>query len=157
MTTKKNAKLASEPHFTLVSGVGDYSKGKACVVSAAVALWRYQRGEDLNGATDQLDCIDPAVRSLAIRINDANWWQSNTERTEVLSPFIARLAGTSKPELLRKRALLCADMAVRHLLPMRLDDIGTASSECRRKHDRRGSDLHVHGATAIKAAWAVRL
>src|SRR5215510_6261439 len=105
--------------FTLISGVGNYQKGTACIVSAAVAQWRLEHGKPLGEATDEMDCIDPAIRRLAIRINDASWWKDDAERTAVLSPFIPLLAGTRDESLLRKRAFLCADVAVREILPMR--------------------------------------
>ncbi len=108
----------------LTQGIGNYDENKACIMSAAVAKWRMNNGESLGKATDQLECVCPTVRALAIRINDATWWKDDAERTEVLRPFIDEILNTRDPELIVKRAMLCADRAVRVFAPMALDALG---------------------------------
>jgi len=108
--------------LTLVTGIGDYSAHTACLVSAAVAKWRMEHGEELGKATDSIECIDSPIRRIAISINDGKWWNSNNERTETLLPFIDQILGTKgSSELTQRRAYKCADYAIRVFLPMALD------------------------------------
>jgi len=108
--------------LTLVSGVGDYSAHTACIMSAAVAKWRMEHGEELGEATDSIECIDSPIRRIAIAINDGKWWGSDKERTETLLPFIDQILNTKgSSELTQRRAYKCADYAVRVFLPIILD------------------------------------
>jgi len=108
--------------LTLVSGVGDYSTHTACLMSAAVAKWRMEHGEELGKATDSIECIDSPIRQFAIAINDGEWWGSDKERTETLLPFIDQILGTKgSSELTQRRAYKCADYDVRVFLPIILD------------------------------------
>ena len=110
--------------LTFVSGIGDYSENKACIMSAAVAKWRMDHGEDLGNATDELSCVCPVIRAFAIRVNDAKWWKDDAERTVVLRPFVDKIIGTADKDKLQARAFLVADAAVRSFAPMALDAIG---------------------------------
>ena len=108
--------------LTLVSGIGDYSVHTACIVSAAVAKWKMEHGEELGKATDSIECIDSPIRQFAISINDGIWWRSDKERTETLLPFIDQILNTKgSTALTERRAYKCADYAVRVFLPMALD------------------------------------
>ena len=111
--------------LTLVSGIGDYSVHTACIVSAAVAKWRMEHGEELGEAgeaTVSIECIDSPIRQFAISINDGIWWRSDKERTETLLPFIDQILNTKgSTALTERRAYKCADYAVRVFLPMALD------------------------------------
>jgi len=108
--------------LTLVSGIGDYSAHTACIMSAAVAKWKMEHGEELGGAIDTIDCVDSPIRGIAIAINDEEWWGSDKERTETLLPFIDQILGTKgSSELTQLRAYKCADYAVRVFLPIVLD------------------------------------
>ena len=108
----------------LVSGVGDYESHQACIMSAAVAKHRLMHGEDLGKATDELECVCPVVRSFAIALNDLSWWDSDEERTQALMPFVDKILNTRNPELVVKRAYLCADRAMRVFAPMALEATG---------------------------------
>ena len=108
--------------LTLVAGVGDYSTHTACLMSAAVAKWRMEHGEELGEAIDTIDCVDSPIRQFAIAINDGEWWGSDKERTETLLPFIDQILGTKgSSELTQRRTYKCADYAVRVFLPIILD------------------------------------
>jgi len=116
--------------LTLVSGIGDYSAHTACIMSAAVAKWRMEHGEELGEATDSIECIDSPIRQFAIAINDGKWWNSNKERTETLLPFIDQILGTKgSSELTQLRAYKCADYAVRVFLPIILDTVYPEQAE----------------------------
>jgi hypothetical protein len=52
--------------WDFVGEIGDYKLKQVCVMSAAVAAVRVARGVDMNGATDELECVDPGVRKLCI-------------------------------------------------------------------------------------------
>jgi hypothetical protein len=94
-------------------------------MSAAVALARLKRGEPLGQAADDIVCISPVIRRLAISVNDINWWQDDAERTRVLSPFVPLLPGThGSVETEIRRAFLCADAAIRIFWPLTLDACG---------------------------------
>jgi hypothetical protein len=105
--------LLDLPEFTLVSGVGNYSEHKACVMSAAVACYRMSRGEPIGKATDDMECCCSVLRAFLIRLNDSNLWRGDSHRTEVLMPFVSRLAGTKNTELMMKRVFVLVDWSVR--------------------------------------------
>ena len=107
--------------FHMGNGLGDYEQGNACVMACAVALWRFRHGEELGEATDELDCVCPVLRRLAIRLNDGVWWPAGeAERTAVLIPMVPRLLGTNNPGKTRLRMYRAADWSVRTMLPTRL-------------------------------------
>ena len=119
------SKQTEHPSFKLIAGVGKYADGTACIMSAAVALYRFKKGEPLGEATDQLDCACRVIREFCIKINDAGFWISDEQRTEVLSPYIERLLDTAGSlELRIKRAFICADFAVRKFAPFALRKAG---------------------------------
>ena len=78
----------------LVSGMGDYAKGTACIISAANAVWRFKHGMPIGQATDTIECVCSVIRAFCIRINDANFWVSDAQRTEVLSEYIEKILDT---------------------------------------------------------------
>jgi hypothetical protein len=71
-------------------------------------------------ATDALDCCCPVIRRFLIRLNDSDVWDSDRQRTEMLSPLIPLLIDSLNPELIQKRALMLADFAVRKIAPISL-------------------------------------
>ena len=105
----------------LVRGVGDYAEGTACLVSAAVALWRFRHGAPLGVATSELDCICPVIRSFCITINDAPFWENDQQRTKVLGEYVHQILNTKASEEIEiRRAFLCADFAIRKFAPLGL-------------------------------------
>lgn len=113
--------LQEMPSFKLVSGVGNYDDGKACVMSAAVACYRLSRGKPMGEATDQMECCCRVIRSFLIRLNDSSLWRNDDHRTEVLMPFVSRLAGTKNPDLTQQRLYILADWAIRTIAADAMD------------------------------------
>lgn len=123
---KKNPK--SYPHaisgLRFIDGVGD-GKTTACVVSAAAIIDALCRGVSLDGPTDELDCCCPILRRLAIFANDTDWWDSEGERTEVLSPLIPLLLDSRvSPEQQLRRMYHIANRTIKTLTPHRLERLG---------------------------------
>ena len=110
--------------FKLVKGVGNYSQGTACVMSAAVAYKRCLAGMDIGKATDELDCVCPVIRSFLININDSAIWSNDLHRTNVLFPLIPRIVDTNNPELLLKRMFFLVNWAVKTIAPLILRERG---------------------------------
>ena len=102
-------------------GVGD-GQTTACVMAQAATIDALRKGQTLDAPTDKMECACPILRCMAIQLNDGNWWDSNEERTEALRPLIPLLLDSrvSGPAYL-KRAMRCADAAVRRLTPLRLE------------------------------------
>lgn len=142
--------------LTFVAGVGDYAAKRACIMSAAVAMWRMDRGEDLGTATDELDCVCPVVRAFAIRVNDTAWWNNNTERTEVLRPFVDKIIGTADKEKTQLRASLVVDAAVRQFAPMAFEFIGQTEDAAKLRTLAPITDKKSAAAAYAAAANAVR-
>lgn len=150
--------------LTLVYGVGNYSQNKACLMSAAVAKIRLEKGEPLGKATDDLACVDGVIRSLAIKVNDTAWWKSDTERTEKLLPLIDLIIGTTKSrKLTLKRAYKCADVAVRFFTADALEKAGLEDQAkilrelpeiCSVESARVARDVAAGAAYAAYAAYA---
>lgn len=160
-TTTTTANPRRFPKFTLIGGVGNYTEGQACVMSAAVAKWRFKQGVPLNGATDQLECVCPVIRKLAIAINAKGWWKDDAERTKVLLPLVDKILDTKgKVALTRRRAFRCADVAVREFAADALDacgkkDWGTKLRECAPIIDKKTARLaETVARDARKAAAA---
>lgn len=110
-------------NLRFVDGVGNPSEGTACVMSAAVALIRIQRGEDMGNATDMLECVCPVVRRLAISINDRI--ENETDRKSWALGVIPRLIDSNKGlELTIKRAFACADFAMRTIAADAIQRLG---------------------------------
>jgi len=106
------------PEFTLVSGIGNYAKGTACIMSAAVAYDRMNRGEPIGTATDELECVCPTIRNWMIQANIVRWWRSNKERTAILTPYVPKIIGTKTGEdVMRRRSWVVFDASVQVLLP----------------------------------------
>ena len=104
--------------FKLVQGVGNYSEGTACIMSAAVAYKRILDGVDIGEATDELDCVCPVIRAFLIRINDNAIWSDDLHRTNVLLPLIPRIVGTNNPKLLLKRMFFLVNWSVKIIAPL---------------------------------------
>lgn len=100
--------------ITLISGVGDLEDSKLCVMSLTALIAGEPHG-------DHPVCACPVLTEVAIRVNDANWWDSDAERTEVLKPLSAALVGTRNPALELPRATLFADRALRVWAPTALE------------------------------------
>jgi hypothetical protein len=112
----------NELTLTLISGLGD-GEYTACLMSARALL-------DGRGLTDRHP--SRVIRSLGIVINDRSWWRDDAERTAVLMPVALdeRLCASSvvaTPEVERKRAYRCADMACRVWAPRALRAAGRMS------------------------------
>jgi hypothetical protein len=113
--------LCTLPPLKLIAGVGDYEQGTACVMSAAVALWRLKRGEDMGDATDQLDCCCPVIRRLCIARNDG-FWKSDKDRTAWGMALIPRLIDSRKDRTeTARRAYRAADVAAREIVPLAME------------------------------------
>ena len=110
--------------FKLVKGVGKYSEGTACIMSAAVAYKRVLDGVDIGKATDKLDCVCPVIRAFLIRVNDSAIWSDDLHRTNVLLPLIPRIVGTNNPKLLLKRMFFLVNWAVKTIAPLILKEQG---------------------------------
>ena len=68
--------------------------------------------------TDHPKCASKVITRLAMRLND-RW---SDEQRQKLKPFILRIAGTATDEATEvKRAFMCADWALRELLPIYFD------------------------------------
>ena len=96
--------------FKFVTGAGNPAQGTACAMSAAVALWRVEHGEDIGDATDSLYCVCLVIRKLVVRRNDigAPDLQTWAER------IVPRLAGTKADSAVTlKRAEFCVRYVVR--------------------------------------------
>ena len=104
--------------FKLVKGVGKYSEGTSCIMSAAVAYKRVLDGMDIGEATDKLDCVCPVIRAFLIRVNDSAIWSDDLHRTNVLLPLIPRIVGTNNPELLLKRMFFLVNWSVKTIAPL---------------------------------------
>ena len=110
--------------FKLVQGVGNYSEGTACIMSAAVAYKRILAGVDIGEATDELHCVCPVIRAFLIRINDSAVWSNDLHRTNVLLPLIPRIVGTRNPELWSKRMFFLVNWSVKTITPLILKELG---------------------------------
>src|SRR5690606_30880836 len=101
--------------------VGDYSRKQACTMSAAVALTRVRRGEDMNGATDSLECVCPVIRKLVISRNDLTPVEDGQLKSWATS-MIPQIVGTNGgKELAVKRAEHIARYAVRVIAAEAMD------------------------------------
>jgi hypothetical protein len=82
---------------------------------------------------DDPPCVAADLRRLLIRINDGSFWDSDEQRTAALAPYITKVIGTADggQGLMRRRAFVAADHAVRVFAPAALDYRG----------------LHAHAAT----------
>ena len=111
----------------MCSGVGD-GITTACVMAQAATIDALRKGKTLDKPTDEMECACPVLRRMAIRANDANWWKSNEERTELLRPLIPLLLDSrASKEVTDKRIFFVADKCVRDLTPMRLEFIAKHS------------------------------
>jgi len=166
--------------LTLIgNSVGNYGRGKACVMSAARAKYRLSLGLDLGPAEDELECACPIVRRLAIGLNDGPWWADDEERTAELTPLIDVVIGTRDDAATERRVYLVADRAVREFAPIGLEAAGlteeaarlralapivdksTAAVACEAAYDAispaRARHDAAHAGDAAAAAWyAVR-
>jgi hypothetical protein len=110
--------------FLLVEGTGNYLEGTACVLSAARAKWLLSQGLPLGEASDRLECACPLLRKILVEVNDADWWNSDEERTSVLTPWIDILIDSrdeSKEEL--RRFAVC-NLLLKTIIPEHLKVFG---------------------------------
>ena len=99
----------------LVKGAGSIETG-ACWMSAI----SYYAGYEWS---DHPECVDPVIRTLCIRLNDM--LPSDSERERVIGPHIMAPIGTAQGiDLMRSRAFVVADNAVRVWAPMAMDACG---------------------------------
>jgi hypothetical protein len=115
-TNAERRKHMNPNELTLIAAsVGDGAH-TACLMSARALL-------DGRGLTDRHP--SGVIRELGIAINDRLWWRDDAERTAVLMPValderlcVSYIVVT--PEIERKRAYRCADMACRVWTPRAL-------------------------------------
>jgi hypothetical protein len=147
-------------NWDFVHGTGDYAEHQACTMSAAVAAWRVSRGEDLGVATDRLECVDPVLRVLVIRRNDAT--PVGDLRSWALA-MIPRIVGTHEGrERSVRRAAAVARHAIRVIAPLALDAAGLkaeaqrlrALGEAEPLIAYRGAALDVSRSSRVAAAAA---
>jgi hypothetical protein len=106
--------------FDVVSGIGDYDKHKACVMSLAVARERIRRGEPIGEATDDWPGFCPVLRSLLTWRNDRPGWPTRQSRKVWAWSILDRLACESTPLAVSvARAERCARVAVTRIAPIR--------------------------------------
>jgi hypothetical protein len=103
----------------LIGGAGDRDDGTACLVTAAAWI----AGEDAS-VGDAPPGVCPVIRRIGIRTNDAGWWDSDEERTEVLLPLAAKIVGTrGSARLAARRSHLVAQRILTVIAPQRLERI----------------------------------
>jgi hypothetical protein len=110
----------------IVTGVGNYADGEACVMSEIVAMEREANGVPLNGASDKPSCVCPVIRQLAIRVNDAI--KDDAEREKWALEMIPKMIGTRGDGKTQARAYLCADRAVRKFAADAMERAGRKDS-----------------------------
>src|SRR5687767_5505616 len=106
--------------LNLVNGKGSLESGGACWMS----LLNWQINKDTAGFqwTDQVDCVDPVIQSLCIRVNDK---LSDEARTRVIYPHRFAPVGTAQGrDLMLRRMFRVTDEAVRVWSPFALDNAG---------------------------------
>jgi len=73
--------------------------------------------------SDHPECVDPVIRALCVRLNDA--LPSDAERGRIIGPHLLAPLGTAQgTEMTIARAFVCADTAVRVCAPRALDAAG---------------------------------
>jgi hypothetical protein len=142
--------------ITLISGVGDREAKELCVMSLTALIANEPHG-------DHPVCACPVLTAVAIRVNDANWWESDAERTEALKPLAQAMVGTRNPALALPRAKLFADRALRVWAPAALeaaasvhplDEHRVALREHAKKLREDGSAAAAADAAAAAARYA---
>jgi hypothetical protein len=132
--------------WEFVGSVGDYKHKQACVMSAAVAAVRVARGVDMNGATDQLECVCPTIRRLMIARNDAT--ENADERKAWALSMIPRIVGTNQGKALSvKRAEHLARYAIRVICAEAMDSarLPELAEKCR----SLGADAPMSDCNAV--------
>jgi hypothetical protein len=123
MTTTTANEQTSTPFpgfdaITLETGAHP-DRGDALCIMEAVA---WMAGEARH--TDSPECVCPVIAAFARRFNDARGMTPEL-RQELLAPLASRMTGTrASLAVMRKRAFLCADFAVRVAAPIALDSRG---------------------------------
>lgn len=91
-------------------------------MAQAATIDALRKGLTLDKPTDEMDCACPILRRMAIRLNDGNWWESDTKRTENLRPLISLLLDSRGDRLLTQRRIyFVVNHSVRVITPMRLE------------------------------------
>jgi len=120
----------------------------------------YQSGCDPKAWSDQPECVDPVIRALAIRLNDA--CRSDAEREALIGPYLFDPLGTNEGEgLSRRRAFRCADQACRVWAPRALRRAGRESDAVQLEEldavvDRKTARAAAHAYCAANAAAYAR-
>ena len=123
--------------WDFMHGVGDYGKHQGCTMSAAVALTRVRQGQDMNGSTDSLECVDPVIRKLVIARNDAT---PIADLKPWAVPMIPRITGTNGGKALsvkRSEAIAryaCRVIAAEAMDVAKLHDEAAKLRSYRRRH-----------------------
>ncbi len=106
------------PDISLVAGAGKGANGTVDVCIMQAVDWLVGG----NGKTDAPSCVDPGIRRFCIRLNDSSTFAAFRDE---LKPFAPRVANTRGDDaLMRKRAFMSADWAVRTVAPMAIDQFG---------------------------------
>ncbi len=127
-------------NVVFISGVGDRDGKRLCIMSAAAWIAGEPHG-------DAPVCACPVLRSLAIRLNDAAWWESDDERTRALMPLAEQLVGTKSTRAVEvERARVAVHRTMTVITPRALD----------RAADRLDARLPEHAAKLRERAAALR-
>ena len=133
--------------ITLISGVGDREAKELCVMSLTALIANEPHG-------DHPVCACPVLTAVAISVNDANWWDSDAERTEVLKPLAQAMVGTRNAALELPRAKLFTDHALRVWAPAALEAAASVHpiEEHRNALREHAAKLRVDGSADAAAA-----
>lgn len=145
--------LEALPGLTIVGGIGNYAENTACVMSAAVAEDRLRRGKPLGEATDELECVCPVVRTLAIYRNLFVRYADDAERTTWALGMVPRLLDSRRSvHTTRSRAEEVARYAVRVVAAEMLDRAGLQDWAERLRALPENVDMST-ARLAADAAW----
>jgi len=100
------------PDVRAVHGVGDVAKHTLSVLAMCAAEDRLLRGEPIGEATEQVECVSPVLRVVAIARNVAAW-ESDAARTDWALALVPRLLDTRDDARDVRRAAAVARYAVR--------------------------------------------
>ena len=144
------------PDLRAVRGVGDVAMHDLCVLAMCAAEDRLRRGEPIGEATDQVECVSPVLRVLAIARNDAAW-ESDAARTEWALALVPRLLGSRDDARDVRRAAAVARYAVRVIAAAAMRAAGLGYAADRLAALPEDVPLDVAWAAAQEAEAAARV
>jgi hypothetical protein len=108
--------MTDTSNIKLIAGIGSREDDELCVMSLVALI----AGEK---HTDRPVCACPVLTPAAIVLNDTDWWLSDAERTNVLTPLAAELVGTrSTSDVALLRAELFVKKAFRMWIPQAFEN-----------------------------------